>query len=211
MRQETINIYKFQELSEESKEKAIERYRNFNLEDSSWSECITEDFAAICDLFGIDCRQTRKNRKDGTYFYTPTIYFSGFWSQGDGASFECKYTYKKGGLKAVEEYAPKDFELHKILKNIQDIQKQNFYRLCVSSNVRGFYVHSGCMSVNIEHNEGHDVSRDTEESMTQAFRDLADWLYSKLESEWDFQNSDEYISEQIIANDYEFNADGSIY
>ena len=39
----------------------------------------------------------------------------------------------------------------------------------------------------------------------------SDKVYRRLEDEWDYQNSDEYILEMIDANDYEFTEDGKIY
>lgn len=47
MRQETINIYKFEELSEESQEKAIEKLYDLNVSDSFWYECLLDDAATI--------------------------------------------------------------------------------------------------------------------------------------------------------------------
>ena len=39
----------------------------------------------------------------------------------------------------------------------------------------------------------------------------SDKVYRRLEDEWDYQKSDEYILEMIDANDYEFTEDGKIY
>src|SRR5512135_2350510 len=99
MRTETTTrtLYKFEELSEEAQQKALEKQAEFEGEnfepDFDW-------YANIAEAFGLDIRQTRKTRMDNTHFYAPTIYYSGFWSQGDGACFEGSYSYKKGALKA---------------------------------------------------------------------------------------------------------------
>ncbi len=47
-----------------------------------------------------------------------------------------------------------------------------------------------------------------EEEVTEALRDLARWLYRRLEEEFDYLNSDEAVDEAIIANDYSFTAAG---
>lgn len=43
METRTYNVYKFSELSDEGKEKALERYSNINVDDPFWYECIVED------------------------------------------------------------------------------------------------------------------------------------------------------------------------
>lgn len=39
-------------------------------------------------------------------------------------------------------------------------------------------------------------------------RAFADWIYRQLETEYDYQNSDEQVDESIIANEYEFTEEG---
>ena len=41
-------------------------------------------------------------------FYNIDSNFSGFYSQGDGASFSADYRYKKGCLKAVKQHQVAD-------------------------------------------------------------------------------------------------------
>jgi len=205
-------VYSFDELSEDAKQKAIEWYRTASMRASFFAECIFEDAADIADLFGLDIRQTRKTLKDGSTRYDPTIYYSGFWSQGDGACFEGQYKYKKGALKAVRAYAPNNPELHRIVKELQDIQKRHFYKLGAVCKHRGHYYHSGCMSVSVEHlaDNYRDIGN-AEDDITQALRDFAGWLYRRLEKEWECQNSDECIIENIQANEYQFTEDGKIF
>ena len=194
-------VFTYSELSESAQENAREWYRKCSAGDNFYAECVYEDASQIADLMGIDLCQTRTN----TGTYKPTIYYSGFWSQGDGASYECQYKYKPGALKAVTAYAPKDTELHRIAKALQDIQKRYFYNLVANSRVIGNYCHSGCMRVSVEHSDDpyRDIS-DAEDDITQALRDFADWIYSQLEKAYDWENSDEQIAETILCNEYEF-------
>lgn len=63
---------KWGKLSEDRRERLLERYRSINMYDDWWDgvyEAFKEDMGAI----GV---------------HVETMYFSGFWSQGDGACFE---------------------------------------------------------------------------------------------------------------------------
>ena len=145
---------------------------------------------------------------NGEHHYEPTIYYSGFWSQGGGACFEGHYEYKAGAVKAVKEYAPLDKDLHRIVKALQDIQRKNFYQLTARCKHSGHYYHSGCMSVDVERSDGKEMTADAEETVEECLRDFADWIYRQLENEYDYRTSEEACREAIEANDYEFTEKG---
>lgn len=190
-------VYSFSELSEEAKENAREWWRNGLEVDYSF---VLEDAAAIAQILGIDINYRKNN---------PVIYFSGFWSQGDGACFEGNYQYKKGASKSIRQHAPQDKELHRIADALQSIQRKHFYKLTASMHHSGFYYHSGCMSVDVEHSE--DRYRDigeAEDDIAESMRDFADWIYKQLEKEHDWQNSDECVDENITYNEFQFTEDG---
>lgn len=208
MRTKEIPVYTYAELSDTAKEQVC-----------SWLsqgidyDFVYEDAAAIADLLGIDIRQTRKTLMGGGHRYDPTIYWSGFCSQGDGACFEGTYKYKKGSVKAVKGYCG-DKEVHRIAESLAEIQKRYSYKLTARMG-RGhdsnFYSHSGTMSVDVSHYD--DEYRDlgsAEDEITQLMRDFADWIYKRLEEEYEYQTSDEVIAETCEANGYEFYEDGSI-
>ena len=44
--------------------------------------------------------------------------------------------------------------------------------------------------------------------VTDALRDLANWLYRQLEQEYDYLTSDEDVDETLIANGYSFTEEG---
>lgn len=213
MRTVTKSVFSYSELSEEAKSKAREWYREASIRDDFFAECVIEDAADIADIMGIDLRQTRKTRMDKTTFYAPSISYSGFYSQGDGASFEASYKYKKGAMKALKAYAPKDEKLHAICKVLQEAQRKVFYSATVSVTTSGRYCHSGSMSFDIEigKNETQKNMSDFESTGCEALKDFADWIYRMLESEYDYQNSDEAVEESIEANEYEFTEEGEIY
>lgn len=209
MRTIQTDVYKYAELSDSAKEKARDWFRTISNDDYFFSECVIEGAATIAELFGLDIRQTRKNCMDGSYRYEPTVYWSGFWSQGDGAAFDGNYKYKKGALKAVKEYAPQDAELRRIVKGLCDIQKKNFYRLTAKCTASGW--NDNCQSVETYYSgdDYRNIGRDRED-VSDYLKDFANWIYRQLEKEYEYQNSDEQVTESIIANEYEFTEQGEI-
>lgn len=205
---ETRTLFQYDELTPEAQQEAREWYRTgFEF----YSDTDFEYAATIADLFGLDIRQRPVKLMNGQTRYEPCVYYSGFSSQGDGACFEGVYRYKKGALKAVKAYAPQDTELHRIVKDLQDAQKPYLYKLTASTVHSGHYYHSGCMAVEVEHSDDQyrDIG-DAETLITDALRAFADWIYSQLEKEYDYQTSDEAVEEAIRANEYEFTEDGEI-
>lgn len=187
-------VFSFSELNDDAKENARNQYRENNL-DYEWWDAVYDDAKTIGTLFGLEIEN---------------IYFSGFWSQGDGACFEGSYRYQKGGLKAVKAYAPQDTGLHGIVKRLQQVQARHFYNLQATCKRRGHYMHSGCMSVDVY--DASDRYRDIAETdIADNLREFADWIYQHLENEYKYLQSDEVIDESIAANGYEFTEDGSFY
>jgi len=191
-----IAVYQFNELSDSAKETAREWYRSTNGEDTFWSDCVFEDAKEIGLKMGIDIDK---------------IYFSGFSSQGDGACFEGYYSYQKGSVKSVKNYAPLDKELHSIAEGLQKTQKRVFYTATASVKQRGHYMHSNCTSVDVGMADeyGQAVFSEVEDELTELLRDFMNWIYSRLEKEWDCINSDESVDESITI--YEFTEDGQRY
>lgn len=203
MRTIETQVFKYDELSDEAKAKAREWYSGTACQDSDWFDFVYDDADNVAKIIGITLDRKRGN--------TPSIYFSGFYSQGDGACFEGSYRYVKGALKAIKAYAPQDTELHRIAKELQDIQRRHFYQLRATVKHRGHYQHSGCMSVDVYRtDDGYFNDGTDEESFIQCMRDFADWIYSQLEKEYEYQTSDEVAEEMIIANEYEFDENGNI-
>lgn len=188
-------VFAFDELSGDAKENARDRYRGGNMGHDWWG-FVYYDAKEIGKLMGIKIDE---------------IYFSCFSSQGDGACFVGSYSYEKGAAKAIRDYAPQDVELHRIADQLQAVQRQNFYQLAATCTHSGHYCHSGCMSVDVS--DSRDRYRDiggAEDDITPLMRDFADWIYNQLETEYDYQNSDDTVDENIRANEYEFYENGEI-
>ena len=196
MRTETIEIFNFHELDKHIQERVIEKNRDINVDDSYWHECVIEDFEQILSFVG---------------YYDIKCSFSGFWSQGDGASFTAKYSYEKGALKKVMDYYPSDKELHQIVKNIQNLQKKNFYSLNGKIGKSGSnYCHSYTMIVDyLERADGKEPTDEAELEFRTQSRYLAEWLYEALEADYNSLTSDEAVINSLQGY-REFTADGEL-
>lgn len=205
-------VYHLDELSDTAKEKARAWYRDSAF-DHDWHDFIFEDFAAICTILGITLKTWPVRLVGGGTRADPCIRFRGFWSQGDGACFEGTYTHMKGAAVRVRGHAPKDGELHRIADALQEVQRRNFYQLHANVVHRGHYTHEYCMVIAVERDSpvGQDITGDAENTVIEALRDLARWLYRQIEREYDYQTSDAVIDEVITANDYTFTKTGRCF
>lgn len=188
--------YNFHELDKEIQNKVIEKNRDINVDDNYWHECVIEDFHQLLGFIG---------------YYDIESSFSGFYSQGDGASFRAKYSYEKGALKKVMDYYPSDKELHQIVSNLQDLQKKNFYNLRGKITKSGSnYCHSYTMIVDyLERADGKEPTDEAELDFRTQSRYLAEWLYEALEAEYNFLISDEAVIDSLEGYQ-EFTKDGEV-
>lgn len=205
MRHQTVTLYEFAELSDDAKDRARDWWRNQAFE-YGWWDSVYEDIKMCAAILGIEIDR---------------IYFSGFWSQGDGACFEGYYAYKPGWRKALRDQIGDDdlAELEAIGEALQDIQRRAFYRLTASTRQSGHYMHSGCMDVSVDASgtpnitETHWGDEDPDftfcaDGIRDELRRFADWIYARLEQEYEFLSSDEQVDANLIANEYEFTEEG---
>lgn len=204
----TIKIYQFDELSESAKERAREWYRQGNCDDSFWSECTIDDAKEIGKYMGMDI---------------DNIYFSGFWSQGDGACFEGTWRASDVQADKLKEYAPQDKELHRIVDGFAEMAKEypdGYFR--VTHTGRYSHSHSTSFDITLPSADEDELEYDSpeykalqvklgedEDTLIELARDFMDWIYRTLEKDWDYQNSDEQVDEAIRLNEYEFLEDGT--
>jgi hypothetical protein len=202
-------VYQLAELSDAAKENARAWYREGGF-DYDWYDAIFEDFEQICEILGVRLRARAVRLMGGGTRQQPRIYFTGFWSQGDGACFEAFYSYRKNALRDIRGHAPKDDRLHAIADSLQTAQRRNFYQLRADVSHRGHYYHAYCMAISVERHSPtwQGMTADAEEVVIEALRDLATWLYRQLESEYEYLISDASVDEAIIANAYTFTESG---
>jgi hypothetical protein len=200
MRQVTIEkkLYNFNELSNEVQQKVIEKNYDINVNDDYWFEYIIEDF------------------KENEYFDIENVYFSGFYSQGDGAMFE----YSGIKEKLFNEFLD-TLNLSPLRK---DIISNNIY-IYASGKQKGHYYHENSCSHDTNFNIDNfnwlrhertykaleNILIDFEGYVIEKYKDICRNLYRTLEEEYNYQTSEEAIIETIEANEYEFEEDGKIY
>ena len=198
----TINLYQFSELSQKAKEKVLKKLYNINT-DFEWYDSIFNDFMVKCENLGITV-----NYND--------ISFSGFWSQGDGASFITDLI----DIKKIIEVLKIEFR-NDYLKNLF-IDYFNTYKII---RLQSMYSHELTVTVSYEdefyynlggrykrialylENKGEEVERKLELLKNS----LCIKLYNDLQKEYEYLTSEEAIIESIEANDYEFTEEGEIY
>lgn len=192
MRIETVEykVFKFEELNDKAKEKARQWYR-----DGIEFEPEFEDAKTIGKMLGINISR---------------VLYTGFYSQGDGACFEGSYSFVFDAIKNVKEYAPNDTKLFSIACQLDAIQSRHGNLLTASVTQTGRYYHSGCTEIQVLKNH-NCVSPELNDKLAEILRSFMDWIYKQLEKDYDFQNSDEYIDESILANDYDFLESGKVF
>lgn len=193
----TYQTFTIEELSDKAKEKAYESIREAGWATSyEWWDGVYDQFKRALEIAGIDVDE---------------MYFRGFSSQGDGASFTGSFQYKAGWRDAfLQEFSPEN-ELLEYLDKLAAIQRTWFYKLTGNIKQSGHYCHSMTMDVTTEHAD--DIYRDVsaiEDDVQDLMRWMADVLYSWLEEECDHLNSDEVLYEFAAANGWEFLESGRL-
>lgn len=213
MRTVRTKVYKFSELSEQAKEKAIESFYNINVDYEYWDSTY-EDFKLFCETIGLTVD-------------TGKTYFSGFSSQGDGAAFtadidliefinginERKYLSHAPKTKEETGFNPPTCPVDKrvidlinrdwIDISIEISAKDRPYRTKLSFN--SSYQYNECVNYNCIDKELVNL----EDWLEEVLNDLTSYLYRLLDREYDYLTSAEAIAESIISNEYEFQKDGT--
>lgn len=214
MRVIETTVYQFDELSDKAKERARSWYREASAGDNYLAESVIDDAVRIGELIGVDIDTRPVPLHSGKTRLDPCVYWSGFWSQGDGASFTGTYSRKADAVKAVSEYAPTDEKLNAIVAAIDAAASAiagEWRAVITQSDSR--YSHEYTMQVDLDLQDDDETPAfkyvEQETALLDGFRAFAKWIYRQLESEYEYVNSDESVDETIRANEYEFKADGS--
>ncbi len=178
--------------------------------DHAWYDFVYEDFETICAILGIALRTSPARLASCATREQRHIYWTGFWSQADGACFEGTYSYAPGAAASIRIHAPLDTRLHAIADTLQAVQRRNFYQCHARIEHRGRYYHEYSMAISSERDSPtwQPMTADAEDTIAEALRDLARWLYRQLESEYQYQTSDEAVDEMLAINGFTFTGDG---
>lgn len=187
----TRELYAFAELSEKAKEKAIEECRDINVDFDGWHELLIDEWKKKLEALG---------------FENPEISYSGFWSQGDGASFTCDNIDILKWMKAMKR--SRKFRLLKSAIEGGDIVGK-VYR----SNHHYYHARSVTASLSIYNgltDKQDALIPELEKQLDAHVESLGDEIYKALEKEYDYLTSAEAIIHSIEANEYEFTVDGKL-
>lgn len=195
MRTIRTKIYKFEELNEEAKNNAIEKERN-------------SEYNVNLDFF----KEYAKEQIEASGFFNDvSLQYSLSFSQGDGLSFSCKNIESKVLLQFFSEVLGEGKE--KTAKVI--IENCSFEN---TGNKGTHYCYSSRNDVSYEFDDYsgnklriHDLVGKVETKIKDLYINLCEKLENQGYKEIEYQQSDKYISENLISNEYEFTKDGNIF
>jgi len=222
---EEEKTYSFEDLPEESKKKALEKNRDINVEYQDWHDPVIEGFEEDMKELGLE---------------DVIVEYSGFYSQGDGASFTARVDDEEKFLRDAlgitnstefldmgddEDTSKQDDDLRQLMGDLRNIgydtreklKPEDLYINIERISSRYHHENTIAASVEIEELDVEDDDRDwdkfrdeMESIVTEWARDKSQELYRTLEKDWDSLQSDEEVAETLIAGDYEFNLEGEI-
>jgi hypothetical protein len=204
--------FKFSELSERAKGTARVAHRDWNVHDDWW-DYTYEDAVRMAEILGITVRTDTRLASKGKPYVRTCIYFSGFCSQGDGASFEGDYEFMHDAVAKIKAETT-DEKLIRFAEELTVLQvtARLKYGLQVRAKIdtnSGNCSHSmtmGCAVFTDDDGDENEYLDDT--PWLDIFRRFADWIYASLESEYDHLTSDEVIDEHLA--DLTFDEDGAV-
>ncbi len=191
----SITVYPLAELTGTARETALNTLAQWNTDDNWW-EFIEDDTRRLGALFGLTVAE---------------LQFSGFSSQGDGASITGSYRYVKGGLTAIQKEAPTDETLHAIVSDLTRIQRLRGYRLTAEIvRTSHHYSHENTVTATAYDSRGDEHVAAVSEAVTDVLRRFMRWVYRMLETEYEYRTSEAALLEFAEANEYRFLASGSV-
>jgi hypothetical protein len=182
--------------------KLIDKYRDINVDVNAWWECVYDDFKEDMAKIGIRVDQ---------------IYFSGFWSQGDGACFEGCVTNWELFINSLGHSNPHLIAVADGHWTFSSKHKHNHY---YHENTVYFFDDSISLPSGADDDEWAHYNLDAEETLRkavalaqlaqfqgieadfkEAFKNHMRTLYRRLEEEYEYRTSDDAVWETLEAND----------
>jgi hypothetical protein len=183
-----INLYKFEELSEEAKEKAIENNLDINTE-FDWWQFIYEDALNVdLKINGFNC-------------YRRSIDIDFIYNSKDTAESILKnhgektetYILAKKFLSEYEEAEKNEEKYSELYENIDPQNEEEEEQELNFSDLR-------------------DEAEEKMEDLSDEFlKELGEEYLQMLRNEYDYKTSEEAIKETLIINEYDFTENGEIY
>ena len=164
------------ELGSAAKEHAHQLFVGFTSQEQYWSEYVIDN----------------AKEEAPTYFNIEDVHFSGFGSQGDGASWV--------GYIDARAWC----EVHGV-PNAESLIESGELSEDIEIKTQGNYAHSGTMSI-----PDLCIPREIELAMLSEARSYADQIYKDLEESYEADTSLEAFEDMASGNDYLFDADGNL-
>ncbi len=197
MKTKTIELYEFSELSDKVKAKVLDRERYINVEGIQWYDFVFEEWNTKLSELG---------------FPDADISFTGFYSQGDGASFTCKGVdvplfIAKQNSKDRFKALLTDIEAERIelIASVDRIDHHYSHAYTVKANTELYYLEDQEPEYSLEQLEGELCN-----FITETVRTLSRLIYRELEKEYEGLTSDEAVKDCIESNEYTFRANGEM-
>jgi hypothetical protein len=179
--------------------KLMEKHRHINVDCMDWWDYTYDCFKDDMEEKGISVDR---------------MFFSGFWSQGDGACFE-------GSIGDIGKFLDTNFK-YTDYPIIRQLVKHNG-TVTMKCEHRGHYYHENCTVFSMDSDSFYKLWQQPtemhqhvvraldealgyelevfEEDVVNIFRDNMKELYKRLEKEYEGLTSDESVAETILAND----------
>jgi len=193
----TRTLFAFEELSDDAKQKALEALSDINVDYPDWHEFTLEDWKETLHTVGVD---------------DANINYSGFWSQGDGASFTgrvrladwLKSQHLAGKYRTLYNRA----RAHDIAAGIRRVSSHYSHEQTCTAwiEIGGYW--STDKAADCERLERQ--ANECEELLEEWRRMQCHAIYKDLENNYEYLTGEDAIRETILANEYEFLEDGTL-
>lgn len=190
MREMSVTVYSFAELSDDAQERALNAFRYIEVE-HDWYEYPYDTIRTAGKLIGLDI---------GDIHFDTDLY----------CIFNASYEYVRGASAAIrrefswadvrKEFSWAD-DLCKVAKDLQDLQKRHFYSLSCAVTEGRTMNRYRCFRF------GEDYECEDLEGIID---DFAHWARILLRDAYEYLTSDEAVKEAIEANEYEFTENGKL-
>lgn len=188
MRTEIVGIYSYDELSDDAKEKAREYFRHNDYE-YAWTDEWNDSINAFCKVMPVE----RGDYQIGAFYPS---YQHCVFTDDDAAELYGVRAYKwllnNGYNGAFNKYTGEFETAQKIIEG--------------TCPLTGY-----CGDCDLFYPIAEFMKKPGNRALSELFQDCFDSWLKAYQSDLEYQNSDEYIEESIIANEYEFTKDGKFY
>ncbi|WP_316835045.1 hypothetical protein [Pedobacter nutrimenti] len=204
-----IKLYEFSELDKAAQQKALEEWRYINVDSDNWFDFSLEHFHTLCKALGIATDSDK-------------ISFSGFYSQGDGSSFDSEIdpvvlakSIAQGTWEEVASIGRLKLSPCPCRQAVLNLIKAQFIDYTavtkrpsngnwVNLEVDFWYDHNQCS--NYQHIENQ--LNLLKQWLTTVIAALNQYLYRCLEDEYEYLCSNQEVQNTIEANNYFFTGEG---